>query len=161
MAPNSMKELKKRELKEWMLQKKIKKLSVLQNKLKTYSKVIKLKSISLGNLKNRSLYKQISLKAWYRKSWDKRISLKQKELLFIHGLDEGLLIAGIPSDNTECIRKLDKSIEALKRKKSKCQSKGKNRGNMRNEYWLYGAPIEKNLFILMITDWKMGVKEVH
>lgn len=137
MAPNSMKERKKRELRERRLEKKVKKLSVLQDKLKANSKVVEVKSTSLGDLRRRSSCKQTDVPEGLiqKVGGFKRMSLKPNEPLFIHGSDGGLLAAGMSNDDTESVRKLDESIEALKKGKSKCQSKGKDRGKY--EKWIF------------------------
>jgi len=137
MAANSKKERKKRELREKRLQRKVKKLAVIQNKLKSHSKVINLPSVSLGDLRSRSSYKQKELSEGLRSkvAGFKRMSLKLNEPLFLYGSDGGLLAAGISSNDMESVRKLDESIEAMKKGKSKCQSKGKNRGKY--EKWIF------------------------
>ena len=43
--------------------------------------------------------------------------------------------ARMSNDDTESVRRLDESIEALKKGKSKCQSKGKDRGKY--EKWIF------------------------
>ena len=115
--PNSMKERKKRELREKRLQKRVKKLSILQNKLKANSKVINLKSVSLGDLRGRFSYKQTDLPEGLiqKVSGFQRVSSKLNEPLLIYGSDGGLLAVAMSNDDSEGIRKLDESIEGLKK----------------------------------------------
>ena len=137
MGVNSKRKQKHRELQAKRLQRKLKKLSILQSKSKIYSRVIKLEGVSLGDLRSRSGCRQTELPASLIKKAIafKRIFLKQGEPLFIYGSDGGLLAAAISSDDMESVKKLDECIEALKIGKSKCQSKGKDREP--HEKWIF------------------------
>jgi len=145
MAPNSTKEGRKRDLKEKRLRKKVKKLQVLQDKFKTNSKVMNLKSVSLGNLRSRSSCQQTDLSEGLiqKVAGFQRVSPKPNEPLLIYGSDGGLLAASMSNDDSESVRRLDESIEALRKGKSKCQSKGKDRGKYEKLIFTLWSPYRK------------------
>ncbi len=145
MAPNSTKERKKRELREKRFQQKVKKLSVLRDKLAANSKVMELESVSLGELRSRSSYKQTDVPEglMQKVTGFNRISPQWNEPLFIYGCDGGLLAAGMSNDDSESVRRLDESIEALKHRKSKCQSKGRDRGDFAKWIFTLWSPYRK------------------